>query len=222
MIKGVLFDFDGTLADSSPGIFSTATKVVVDMGYKGPWSNATLRKFVGPPLRECFRITFSLPDEELDEAVFRYRQIYRQTGYSMCHLYDGIPDLLSELNKLGIKVGVATNKEQNTVERCMEALGITSFFDGIFGTDERGLLKKCDVITRGVEKFSFSPDEVLMIGDTENDRIGAIHANVPFLAVSWGFGYSDDAKNNFNCVLTPKEVLEYIVNKTGGINDRKD
>lgn len=220
MIKAVLFDFDGTLADSSHGIFSTSTKVVEEMGYKGPWSDERLRKFVGPPLKDCFRITFDLPEDKLDQAVRRYREIYRETGYKMCRLYDGMEELLSSISKMGIKVGVATNKEQYTVKRCIEALGAESLFDGVFGTDEAGSLKKSDVIALGCKTFSLSPDEVLMVGDTENDRIGAEIAKVPFLAVLWGFGYSsENIGQNIDSARNPKDVLEYIININGGKND---
>ncbi len=190
MIKAVLFDFDGTLADSSEGIFSTARKVMHDMGYSDEWSDREMRKFIGPPLRECFKVAFSLPDSMLDEAVERYRAIYKQTGYKMCSLYDGIKRLIVALRALKIKIAVATNKEQSTVEECIKALGITYLFDSIYGTDLAGKLKKADLIRLACKDFSLSPKEVLMVGDTENDRVGAKDAGVEFVGVTWGFGYS--------------------------------
>ena len=216
MIKAVLFDFDGTLADSSEGIFSASRKIVKDMGYDKEWTEDELRLFIGPPLKECFRVAFHLPEDKLDEAVSRYREIYNKTGYLGCHLYDGMYELLETLKSRGIKLGVASNKEQRVVEKCIEHLGVTAFFDGLFGTDLAGKLKKVDVIEHGCNAFSLKPEEVLMVGDTENDRLGAISAKVNFTAVTWGFGYTEESHfDNISHINEPKEVLD-IINKING------
>lgn len=211
MIKAVLFDFDGTLANSSKGIFSTALKVVHDMGYDRNWPENQLRKFIGPPLKDCFRIAFNLKEEELDDAVYRYRDIYNKTGYLECALYDGIKELLIILKKRGLLIGAASNKEQSTLERCIENLGLASYFDGIFGTDIAGYLKKADVIRRGIQEFSLLPNEVVMVGDTENDRLGALESEVNFIGVTWGFGYTIPClSDGVYYVSNPSDVIKVM------------
>mgnify|MGYP004629625673 CR=1 FL=1 len=218
MIKGVLFDFDGTLADSSKGIFATSTTVADAMGYTGPWSEKQLRKFVGPPLRECFKITFDMKEHELDEAVSRYRAIYNVTGYKECVLYPGIKELLIALRKQGLKVGVATNKGQDIAEKCINALGIAPLFDGIFGTDPVVKINKSACIKASCDAFALNPDEVLMIGDTDNDMLGAKEAGTEFLAVTWGFGFSLPWRlDEVDYVENALDVLD-VLNKNGGYN----
>ena len=138
----------------------------------------------------------------------------------MCSLYDGIKPLILSLRDRGIKIGVATNKEQTTVAACIKALGITSLFDGLFGTDLCGKLKKSDVITNACTAFSLNPKDVLMVGDTENDRQGANTAGVNFVGVTWGFGYTLPWKlDGVYYVQKPIEVLDIIDKIDGGKND---
>ena len=73
MIKAVLFDLDGTLFDSSSGIFHTANHTMRVLGFDECHDEKQLRKFVGPPLRECFRITFATEEKYLDRCVEVYR-----------------------------------------------------------------------------------------------------------------------------------------------------
>ena len=78
MIKAVLFDLDGTLFDSSSGIFHTANFTMRALGFEECHDEKQLRKFVGPPLRECFRITYNTAEEYLDRCVEVYREEYRK------------------------------------------------------------------------------------------------------------------------------------------------
>lgn len=217
MIKAVVFDFDGTLADSSEGIFSTACQVMRDMGYNDSWTEKQLRKFVGPPLKECFRITFGLAEDKLDEAVDRYRAIYKCEGYLKCSLYPGIKELVLSLRLHGFKIGIATNKEQLTIEACIKALGVEELFDAVYGTDLKGTLKKSDVIALSCKTFGLLPSEVLMVGDTENDRNGAMKANTDFVGVTWGFGYTMPwALDDVYYVQRPEDILNIIDRMNGG------
>ena len=101
----VIFDFDGTLADSSEGIFYTSTTVMKELGFPGPWETQALRRFIGPPLPDSFRAAFALDESKIDWAVDRYREIYKEVGPKGCHLYDGIEELVCYLKGKGIKVG---------------------------------------------------------------------------------------------------------------------
>ena len=139
MKKAILFDFDGTLADSSEGIMECALETVGAIGYDTSlYTTDYLRRFIGPPLSDCFRITFSVPEEKIGWCVDRYRVLYSSKGMYMMHLYNGIPQLLEALRRNGYKTAVATNKMKNLAEECCRNLGIYDLFDYISGPGKDG------------------------------------------------------------------------------------
>ncbi len=219
MIKAILFDFDGTLADSSEGIFYTATKTIESFGYKGPWSEKQLRKFVGPPLRECFKVTFDLPDELCDEAVRRYSPIYESIGKHLCKLYPGMKDTLKLLKRNGYKICLATNKTEPVVMSILDSLGIKELFDAVHGADAKNGIFKTQTIRLCAEDLGIAASECLMVGDSPNDREGALSAGASFVAVSWGFGYSrEDSFEGFDHIDDVKELPGYVDRLNGGMN----
>ena len=200
MIKAVLFDFDGTIADSSEGIFYTALYTVRKLGIDKEYSEEELRRFVGPPLRRCFIEAFNLDESLLDDAVKIYRKEYFRAGMLMMHLYPGIEKLLIDLRKRGIKTGVASFKMDGLVRKCLGNLGVLQY----------GQLTKGDIINLAISDLGEERSSILMVGDTENDRKGAEDAAVPFLGVSYGFGFRNDGQYDFDVVPSVPAILSYI------------
>ena len=91
----VLFDLDGTLTDSGPGITRSAAHALRALGAK-PLSEDVLRRFVGPPLLESFMRYGGLAEEEALRAVALYRERYLDVGWRENQVYPGIPELLAE------------------------------------------------------------------------------------------------------------------------------
>ncbi len=192
MVKAILFDFDGTLADSSEGIFYTAQRTMEAMGFSGPWPENQLRKFVGPPLRDCFKVTFDLPDSLCDEAVSIYNRIYNEVGKFRCKLYPGMLETIMVLKKKGYKIGLATNKTQHVAADCLKVLGVENLFDVFYGADAKSGRFKKETIMYSARDLGLSASECLMVGDSDNDRLGAEAAGSEFLAVTWGFGFTPE------------------------------
>ena len=217
MIKAVLFDFDGTLADSSEGIFYTSTKVMEELGFLGPWPLESLRRFIGPPLKDSFRAAFDLEERYLDWAVERYREIYKEVGPKGCRLYDGIEGLVAYLKEKGIKVAVATNKNQPVVKMCMDALFDRPVFDLVAGTVKGVRENKAAVIKHCLDTFGIEASDAMMIGDTDNDKNGAYENGVLFLAALWGFGYmkrSDYSGEHY--AYKPLDTISIVERLNGG------
>ncbi|NLA93086.1 MAG: HAD hydrolase-like protein, partial [Spirochaetales bacterium] len=98
----VLFDLDGTLLNTSDGIFSTANQTMVRLGFD-PVDEVSLRRFVGPPLATCFRVACGLAEEYIEEACLIYREIYDQDGAKFkAEVYEGIGELLEKLAAKGV------------------------------------------------------------------------------------------------------------------------
>ena len=214
MVKAVLFDFDGTVADSSEGIMDCALRTVETIGYDtSSYTSEYLKRFIGPPLRDCFRITFSVPEDRIEECVSTYRRFYNEKGMFMMHPYPGMKELLYALRAMGVKTAVATNKMEELAVRCIHSLGMDDCFDIIKGPETDGGITKAQVILNAVKELGLEKDEVLMVGDTSNDEIGAETAGVDFLAVEWGFGFSVSNPKGLHLIKEPSEILKIVIER---------
>ena len=93
----VLFDFDGTVADTGKGIFSSIQYAVECLGFE-PLDNETLRRFIGPPVFDSFRREFGIDEEKCRFAVKKYREKYAESGIFQFEIYEGIPELFKTLH----------------------------------------------------------------------------------------------------------------------------
>ncbi len=212
MVKAVIFDFDGTICDSSEGIMSSALRTVEGIGYDtSSYSRDYLKRFIGPPLRDCFRITFSVPEDKIEECVAVYRKYYNEKGMFQMKPYPGIKELLYALKAQGIKTAVATNKMEELAVRCIHSQNMDDCFDVIKGPEVDGGITKAQVILNAISSLGVDKTEVVMVGDTSNDLNGAREAGVRFLGVSWGFGFSVSNEENLPLINEPYEILEKVM-----------
>ena len=185
--SAVLLDLDGTLMDTSEGIFSSirhATEVL-SLPYPDP---ATLRTFIGPPIVSSMERVYGMSHEEALHANDIFQEAYRGGDVMKARCYDGIMDLLRWLRARDIKVGVATLKPIKNARGLLEKNGITELCGYVSGSDMNGKMTKLDVINLCLEHLQVKPSETIHIGDTDYDAEGAAEAGVDFLAVCYGFG----------------------------------
>ena len=220
MAKAVLFDFDGTLADSSPGIYHTALYTVRKLGIDREYTDEDLRKFIGPPLRMCFSVAFGLDERLLDTAVRIYREEYRRRGMHMMQLYPGIEELLRRLKGEGYKLAVATFKGEELVRKCLGNLGILPLFDAVSGSNEVETRTKSDIICLALDHMGVDGSEAVMVGDTPTDMAGAEGAGTGFIGVGYGFGFRKgegyaDSPSGIYSALHPEgvDMIEKIETK---------
>ena len=105
----VLFDLDGTISDTSEGIYNCVYYVADKLGYERP-REEDMPKFIGPPLHYSFTQICGFTPEHAVEMTEKYRERYRVTGYLESRLYDGIYELLEELKSRGYKLATASSK----------------------------------------------------------------------------------------------------------------
>lgn len=187
--KAVLFDLDGTLLDTSAGIIKSVDYTIRKMGLHN-LSEDQKRSFIGPPIQNSFRSTYSLDDETTALAAGIFRKQYAEVDLFEAQPYDDILDLLSLLKNNQIKIGVATYKRKDYALKILEYFGIADYCDSMRGSDFEGKYTKQMIIELCIDDLNVEKREVLMVGDTENDRIGAEKAGVDFLGVGYGFGYT--------------------------------
>lgn len=193
MAKTILFDLDGTLTDSGEGIINCATLALEHFGLPVP-DRETMRVFVGPPLQDTF-VKFGVPADKTDEAIAVYRSRYTTVGKFENFPYPGVQALLEALKRQGHRLFVATSKPESMSVEILEKFGLADYFDMICGaTFDSSRSKKEDVIAYLLQKAG-STENVVMVGDTAFDVIGAAAHGISTIGVSWGYGKAEDMQN---------------------------
>ena len=191
--KTILFDLDGTLTDSGEGIINCAALGLEYFGLPVP-DRQTMRVFVGPPLHETF-VKFGVPEDQADTAVEVYRSRYTTVGKFENVPYPGIHDLLKTLKEHGHRLLVATSKPEALSIEIMEKFELAQYFDRICGASlDRSRSSKEDVIAYLLAENG-TAENMLMVGDTKFDVLGAKHHGIPTIGVSWGYGTIEEMVN---------------------------
>lgn len=190
--KVVLFDFDGTIVDSSKGIYN-GLRYAFDVHNLPIPSDDVLKKFIGPPLIDSFRDFIELPDALAFQMIDSYRAYYNETGWKEVTVYDGIEAILKELQSAGVKIATASTKPTVFVERILKHVGLAQYFDHFGGTDfSETPSTKTEIIEKGMALLAGNRDNTLMVGDRKFDIIGAKEAGIPVAAVLYGFGSREE------------------------------
>ena len=184
----VLFDLDGTLTDSEPGIVGTVKETLTRMNRPIPGRD-TLRKFIGPPLWYSFVNFCEMTPQQSEQAVEFYRETYNVTGAFQNFPYPGILNLLDVLKSTGVPLAVATSKPGNITSRVLDFFKLSPYFVHVSapGENERSSNKK-ELILSALNTCKIAPERAVMIGDTHFDAIGAREAGTNFIGVLYGFG----------------------------------
>lgn len=186
MKKAILFDLDGTLTDSGEGIINCAQYAFQQMGYPVP-PREEMGVFVGPPLWDTFE-KFGIPKERTDEAVQIFRSRYVPIGKFENTPYPGIRELLEALGAEGNLLYVATSKPETTAVEVLEHFDLAGYFDRICGADLEKKRNSKDAVIAYLLNMTGSDAEMVMVGDTEYDVLGAAAHGIPTIGVSWGYG----------------------------------
>lgn len=190
MKKTILFDLDGTLTDSGEGIINCAILALEHFGLPIP-SREAMRVFVGPPLHESF-INHGVPADKAEEAIRIYRSRYIPIGKFENTPYPGIPELLAALKKNGHTLFVATSKPEQMSVEILEHFDLAKYFDEICGASmDTSRSSKEAVIEYLIEKNGRG-NNLIMVGDTKFDVLGAKAHGIPTIGVSWGYGEIQD------------------------------
>ena len=179
------FDWDGTLADSTAEIVSAIEASCADLGIPIP-ANGSARQVIGLGHRDAIRaVAPSLAVADQPRFAERYRHHYL-TGDGAIPLFDGVPDLLAELNGRGFLLGVATGKSRSGLDRAFTQYGVGGYFVASRCADEGFAKPNPDMLFSLMDRVGVTPDQTLMIGDTTHDLQLARNAGVQALGVSYG------------------------------------
>lgn len=181
----VIFDFDGTLADTRPGIVATATKVLRAWGMSDE-EIGDVGRLVGPPFPRAFSDIYGVAPTEADELARLYSEEYAKLGPSSHALFAGMTELLAELRDEGRRLGVATSKHQVTAERFLQEDGVLELFAVVAGKVDPAHADKATAVRRALTALGARPEDAVMVGDRFYDVEGARANGVPCVGVLFG------------------------------------
>lgn len=213
MYKYLLFDLDGTLTDPGFGITNSVMyalrKFNIDV-----YDRSLLYKFIGPPLKDSFKMFYDFSDEQTELAVQYYREYFKKQGIYENEVYDGIYDLLIRLKEKGKSLIVSTSKPESFAINILQHFELYGYFDYVAGAtfDERRN-KKADIIHYALENCNISDlSSTIMIGDREHDIIGAKENGLDSLGVLFGYGSYDELKKAGATFIAnkPMDILKYV------------
>ena len=201
----ILFDVDGTLIDSAPGILNTLEEVFAAMGVDT--TNVNLRRYLGPPLRRSFGEHFSDP-EKIEEATERYRVSYAEKGSHECTPYPGAAEMLRRLKDAGLILCTATSKPTEVVTPILEEKGLAPFFDFIGGASmDESRDTKTEVVRYVLSQPMMQGKRVLMVGDRNDDMRGAADCGLDAAGALYGYGSREELEP-FHPVLLAKSCAD--------------
>lgn len=181
-----LFDFDGTVADTGEGIRRSVAYSLEKMG-KPALDEATLSRFIGPPLHDSYMTYCHMSDDEAETAIVRYRERYVDIGLYESKLYSGIATLLRALHEAGAYVGIASAKPQFMLERLAAYYEIDRWLDTIVGVGlDRHSADKQDLILRAIPQ-GMDTGKVCMVGDRCFDIEAACALGLGAIGVNYGY-----------------------------------
>ncbi len=189
MAQDILFDLDGTLIDSSPGILASFARVLAAHGLAP--AVPLEASLIGPPLAVTLRQVSGITDEaRLAELVEAFKQDYDTAGYLGTEVFPGVAAGMAQLAAAGGRLFIVTNKRMVPTRRILEALGLAQFFAGIHTRDETAppAVSKAAVTKRILARYAVDPAQALFVGDSGEDAAAARENGLRFIHATYGYG----------------------------------
>lgn len=209
----VLFDLDGTIVDSAPGITASLAKTLADLG-EPIQTPAELLRWVGPPIMDSFRDLGGFDPAESLKALEIYRGHYLSEGVFDAAVYDGVPDVLRAISQSNLPLSLATSKPETPATLVLEHYGLAHYFDELTGaSDDEKRSKKADVIAEALRRLAANGADLerpIMIGDRIHDVEGAAANGIPTIFVTWGYGAPEEAAGAVAVVDSPAQLFPLL------------
>ena len=205
-LPALIFDLDGTLTDSKPGIVGCLRKVLDarKMGDRGP-----LDRFVGPPADEwTVELLPDGSDEERAALVSDYRACYDREGWMNNSMFPGVREMLAELRGLRFPLYVCTSKPQHFALRILDRFELTTLFVAVYG-DRADLSShsKVDLLDTLLLEHSLDRNSTWIIGDRIFDIRAARANHIRCLGAGWGYGGAEEIALADAVAAIPAEVV---------------
>ncbi|MFJ8263424.1 pyrophosphatase PpaX [Rummeliibacillus sp. NPDC094406] len=181
-IKGLLFDFDGTLLDTNELIIQTFFHVL-EPEFPGKFTRDDMIPFIGPSLMESFSTIDSMRAEEWVRQYHRWNDEHHD---ELAKEFEGVKSTLFVLREKGIRLAIVSTKGLDSLSKGIRLLGIEDLFEVVVSMDDVKHVKPDpEPILLALKKMHLEKDDVLMIGDNSHDIVGGQNAGVRTAGVAW-------------------------------------
>ncbi|HTP39598.1 MAG TPA: HAD family hydrolase [Steroidobacteraceae bacterium] len=206
----LLFDFDGTLVDSAPGILESMRAAFTATGLTARIPMTELIN--GLPLRAALVRALGADDlPRIARLEAAFREHYDGVGHRGTRPYPGIPAALDALRAAGHRLHIVTNKRLAPTQLILAQLQWDALFDTVNTLDSSpGLQRKSEVVARLLSGIG-GPATATMIGDTEEDAAAALDNGLPFVWVRWGYGREARPQGNSHEVTSVAAMLQCLL-----------
>ncbi len=212
--KYIFWDFDGTIMDTYPGIVESL-KYAMDFFGQPELDEPTYRTFIGPPLRDRIPAVYPLSELQTEVAVEKYREHYMDGGGMLnCRPFSGVLEAVEAFRKAGYMQVITTSKPEPMVTGILKRQHLEHLFDHVIGASLDGKIDtKQEVLEEAFRKLGVTDrNEVILIGDTKYDAVGARDAGIGCIGITYGFGSRQELEENaaepvFDSI---EEVVAYL------------
>ena len=205
----LLFDIDGTVLDSAPGIVRSLRAAMTDVGL-APASEEQLRSDLGPP-PGIMLAGVGVPEHLIQDGVIAYRRRYQQAGMDDADVFDGIADTLTVLGA-AYRLATATMKLVDTATEFLDRHRLRDHFE-LIGGARNGVFEKAAIIAETRSRLgSPAAENMIMIGDRHSDITGGRLNGLGTIAVTWGYGSRAELESAEPDVMVdrPDELVEAV------------
>jgi phosphoglycolate phosphatase len=218
MLTHLLLDFDGTLADSSPGIYRSFSLSCEALGLPPP-AEPAFRRLIGPPVQHIVdQIYPHLSSDDAERFRLVFRDDYDRRSFRLADWYPGVHEALQSLSDSeNIRLTVVTNKPTYPACELIEAAALSSCFDSVIGVDYRAAVyggavfsTKAEAIAYALASASFNADRRLYVGDTPGDQSAAAACGLTFVAALYGFYQWPDHQAPLLCIDEFPQLLDLM------------
>ena len=209
MKKLIIIGYDGTIADTSPGILYCMNTTANAMGYT-PVHHDELYGVIGVSLEQGFMSLYGMKEDEIEYAMNNYSKLYSIKGEEMFLIYDGIEDSLRMLRNSGCKLAVVTQKNEKFINNMLGVYKtIGELFDEVCATNVDVDMTKSEMLLKVCKELDVAPADSIFIGDSYVDALAAEEVGMDFAAAlyGWGFRSREDVKD-YPCALCINSAAE--------------
>ncbi len=210
--KGIIFDLDGTLVDTSIDLLNAVNYALKRNGFNSITKKEAILN-TGDGMLNLIKRSSKCDDENMINKLFNdFKEYYSNHYLDYSNRYDGLIDVVKELKNKGYKLGVVSNKRDEFTKEIISTL-YTRLFDYVTGEKEGLKLKPSpDLVDLCLKELNISKEDALFIGDSYTDYLTGINSKVDVLMVTYGFRSKEflESKGINILIDRPEEILDFI------------
>lgn len=219
MLRHLLLDLDGTLVDSSPGIYNSFALACTKYSLSPP-SYDSFCSLIGPPIQQIAKRLYPDLDPDRVEGFRRvFRNDYDNLGYKMFRCYPDVPEIIKLLStNPDISISIVTNKPTKPAVNLIASTGLASCFSKVVGIDYLSsslsgsmFRSKAEALCCILESTSSQLLQSVYVGDTPSDLEACDRCNLPFIAALYGFHRWHHQEMPARCIKQFSEIQSFLL-----------